>query len=64
MIFNTIDELKKYVSEELAKTDYTVLPDVFLKNKDEFISYRVTLRKLIISPNLCEILPQKPKAIW
>ena len=64
MIFNTVDELKEYITKQLAKTDYAVLSDVYLVNKDEFINYRSVLRQAIIYPNLTIQLPQEPKAIW
>jgi hypothetical protein len=64
MIFNNVDQLKEYLTKQLAKTDYAVLSDVYLVNKDEFIIYRETLRQYIIYPNLNVILPEEPKAIW
>jgi len=64
MIFNNVDQLKEYLTQQLAKTDYAVLSDVYLVNKDEFINYRAILRQYIIYPNLNVILPEEPKAIW
>jgi hypothetical protein len=64
MIFNTVDQLKEYITKQLAKTDYAVLSDVYLVNKDEFITYRAALRQSIIYPNLNVVLPEEPKAIW
>jgi hypothetical protein len=62
--FNNIEELKIYAKEQLTKTDYAVLPDVYLINKDEFINYRATLRQAIMFPNLTMQFPQEPKANW
>jgi hypothetical protein len=41
-----------------------MLPDVYLINKDEFISYRFFIRQAIINPSLTIQFPQEPKAIW
>ena len=64
MIFNNVEQLKEYITKQLAKTDYAVLSDVYLVNKDEFITYRAILRQAIIYPNLNVVLPEEPKAIW
>lgn len=62
--FDNIDTLINYAKKQLEKTDYTVLPDVYLINKDEFISYRFFIRQAIINPSLTIQFPQEPKAIW
>jgi hypothetical protein len=62
--FDNIDNVISYAKKQLAKTDYAVLPDVYLINKDDFISYRSILRQVIIYPNLTIQFPQEPKAIW
>jgi hypothetical protein len=62
--FDNIDNLIDYAKKQLEKTDYTVLPDVYLINKDEFISYRFFIRQAIINPSLTTQFPQEPKAIW
>jgi hypothetical protein len=62
--FDNIDNVIAYAKKQLAKTDYAVLPDVYLINKDEFINYRSVLRQAIIYPNLTIQFPQEPKAIW
>lgn len=62
--FDNIDTLIAYAKKQLEKTDYTVLPDVYLINKDEFISYRFFIRQAIINPSLTIQFPQEPKAIW
>ena len=61
--FNT-EQLKEYAKAQLKKTDYAVLPDVRLANKNQFINYRSFMRLLIIDPNLGHIIPEEPKAQW
>jgi hypothetical protein len=62
--FDSIDNIVAYAKQQLEKTDYTVLPDVYLINKDEFVSYRSILRQVVISPSLTIQFPEEPKAIW
>ena len=67
--FNNIEELIAYAKQQLEKTDYAVLSDVYLTNKDEFINYRSILRQAIMFPNLSIFsnsskFPEEPKAIW
>jgi hypothetical protein len=62
--FDNIDNVIAYAKKQLEKTDYAVLPDVYLINKDEFISYRFFIRQAIINPSLTIQFPQEPKAIW
>jgi hypothetical protein len=62
--FNSGSELKEYVKEQLSNTDYAVLEDVKLINKDEFISYRARLRSLYLNPILTASIPEEPQAKW
>jgi hypothetical protein len=61
--FNT-EELTRYAKQQLEKTDYSVLSDVNLNNKHEFITYRSILRQIIINPNISSFIPNEPKADW
>ena len=49
--FNTLEEVKAYAKQQLEKTDYTVLSDVNLNNKQEFVNYRSLLRLQYFNPN-------------
>lgn len=62
--FQTVEELKHYCKTQLEETDWAVLPDVNLVNKEEFIRYRTTIRNLYIEGLLGCFVPDMPKAIW
>jgi hypothetical protein len=62
--FFNLEEMKEYARQQLEKTDYAVLPDVKIANKNEFIVYRSVIRQLIIDPNLGNCIPKEPKARW
>ena len=62
--FFNLEEMKEYAKQQLEKTDYAVLPDVRLANKNEFIAYRSLIRQLIIDPNLGNSIPEEPKVRW
>ena len=66
LTFNTIEELKSYIKEQLAKTDYAMLDDVKLLNKNEFVIYRSALRHLYFSNDLyvTTLLPGEPHPEW
>lgn len=56
---------------KLAETDWSQYSDVndttktpHLLNKEEFDSYRLTLRSIIASPSTDVVFPDKPKAQW
>lgn len=57
---------KAYITGILSSTDWTMLPDVNLTNKDEWIAYRAALREMINDPpSVTEFdLPTKPEEIW
>ncbi|NDD84883.1 hypothetical protein EBZ38_11530 [bacterium] len=48
----------------IAKSDWSVLPDVKLQNKSDFENYRSQLRELIINPIENSIFPTEPQPIW
>jgi len=62
--FYTLEEVKAHAKKLLEETDYTVLPDVNLTNKNEFVDYRNLIRILYTSPRLTSWWPEKPKAVW
>jgi hypothetical protein len=66
LTFNTIEELKSYIKEQLIKTDYTMLEDVKLLNKNEFVIYRTILRSIYFSDPLyiTAVLPIEPQPVW
>lgn len=64
-----LSELKKENCKNKAKTlisfsDWSVLQDVNISNKKEFINYRSTLRNLILNPVENPIFPIEPTPIW
>jgi len=61
--FNTLEEVKAYAKQQLEKTDYTVLSDVNLNNKQEFVNYRSLLRLQYFNPNFTPF-PIEPTPIW
>ena len=48
----------------LAQTDWAVLPDVGLANSAEYVTYRTTLRNLVINPVADAIMPTEPEPVW
>lgn len=60
-----IEEFNKALAKSaLSKTDWSVLPDVELKNAADFIFYRAELRKFIFNPSVDPVFLVEPKAIW
>jgi hypothetical protein len=59
-----LQSYKAYAGAMLAKTDWTMMPDVKLVNKKEFAEYRAAMRKLRIEPELEPVWPTMPKPIW
>jgi hypothetical protein len=58
---DTIAQAKQY----LAETDWCMLSDVELANKEAFVIYRKTLRNIIKFNNPMDlILPVPPVAVW
>ena len=55
---------KAQAKELLAASDWAALPDVGLKNLEEFVTYRGILRGLIISPIANPDFPVKPTPVW
>jgi hypothetical protein len=59
-----IADNKKKAEHLLLDSDWAVLPDVPLANKDEWEVYRSALRQIAITPTLDPIWPTKPQNIW
>jgi hypothetical protein len=67
----TQDECKTKAIELLVATDWVECPSVanisfspHLKNQNEFIGYRVNVRRLAINPIENPTFPSLPKEIW
>jgi hypothetical protein len=48
----------------IANSDWSVLPDVNISNKNDFINYRSELRNLILNPIENPIFPSEPSPVW
>ena len=48
----------------LILSDWSVLSDVSLQNKTEWVSYRGALRQIATTPTLDPTWPVKPSAVW
>lgn len=57
---DTIAQAKQY----LADTDWCMLSDVELANKEAFVIYRKTLRNILKHNTTGLLLPVPPVAIW
>jgi hypothetical protein len=55
---------KKKASSFLIESDFSVLPDVNLQNKQEWLDYRSALRLIIIDNLQNPEWPTKPEAVW
>lgn len=49
---------------KIEQVDWSVLPDVNLSNKNEFVVYRAALRNLILNPVADPVWPTEPTPIW
>jgi len=58
-----LEQIKAYAKQQLEKTDYAVLPDVNLINKQDFVVYRNMLRLQYFNPNFTPF-PSEPTPIW
>lgn len=48
----------------IESCDWSVLPDVNIKNKAEFENYRAVLRNYILNPVENPVWPEEPDPIW
>ena len=58
------DACKAEAKQRLADTDWSVLPDVVVKNKLEFETYRSTVRALMLNPVASPVWPVEPQPVW
>jgi len=63
MIIGT-DNVKAKAKELLEQTDYAVLSDVNITNKNEFISFRENVRVAYLNPNYSWNFQDVPTPIW
>ena len=59
-----INEVKAKAKELLEQTDYAVLSDVNIINKDEFIFFRSNVRMVYLYPNYSYSFQDVPTPIW
>jgi len=60
----TIEEQKKLIKQRLQDSDYAMLSDVAIDNKDEFTTYRYHLRQMYFADYEIQIIPEVPDPIW
>ena len=58
------DACKAQAKALLAASDWSVLPDVGLKNSADFVTYRGILRGLTTQPQVNPDFPVEPTPIW
>ena len=58
------DACKAQAKALLAASDWSVLPDVGLKNSANFVTYRGILRGLVTEPQVNPDFPIEPNPIW
>jgi len=57
-------EHKADAEMRLIESDWSMLPDVPLKNKPEWEVYRAALREIVSYPTVDPIWPTKPQVVW
>jgi hypothetical protein len=62
--FKTAEEAKEYARFRLYQTDYSVLNDVNISNKEAFVRYRILLRSVIQDPHGAWVFPKPPEPQW
>lgn len=62
--FNSTEEAKQYAKSALEKTDYIMLDDVNVKDKDLWTIYRQELRNLYLNPTLESNIMPEPTLNW
>jgi hypothetical protein len=58
------DECKSQAKSLLSASDWSVLPDVGLKNSADFVYYRGILRGLVTQPQVTPDFPVEPTPVW
>lgn len=59
-----IARCKMVAKSLLEASDWSILPDVNLTNRDEFLIYRATLRDLVLNPVTDPEFPVEPIPNW
>lgn len=59
-----INECKEKSKNLIALSDWSVLTDVKIENKQEFENYRAILRNYILNPVENPVFPEEPTPIW
>jgi hypothetical protein len=59
-----IAENKAKAEDLLSLSDWSVLPDVPLANRQSWETYRAAVRTIAINPTLNPVWPTKPEIIW
>jgi hypothetical protein len=59
-----LNSCKQTAKSLLADSDWSVLPDVGLKNSDAYITYRGILRGYALQPVVDPQWPTKPTPVW
>lgn len=59
-----ITRCKVYAGRLLAATDWALMPDADLVNKEEYVEYRRKVRALRINPMAVPKWPDLPKPVW
>lgn len=62
--FGTAEDNKQYARFRLYQTDYAVLDDVNLSNKEAFVNYRIHLRSVIQDPHGAWMFEKPPEPQW
>lgn len=63
-VFPTVEQAKAHLKGLLEATDYAVLPDVNIANKETFVAYRNAVRRLYKQGDatvLPELTPPEPQ---
>jgi len=58
------NQCKTKSKQLIANCDWSVLQDVKIENKNEFINYREILRNYILNPVENPVFPTEPTPIW
>ena len=58
------DACKAQAKALLTASDWSVLPDVGLKNSADFVTYRGILRGLVMQPQVNSDFPTEPQPVW
>lgn len=60
----SVTTIKQRAIQALKDTDWTQLPDVSLKNKNDFTNYRASMRSIALNPSINAVFPILPVEQW